>query len=147
MARVRSSLISWWFGLGLPLGFVLCLSLLGWWFVFILLDLLLPETDVFVRLLEHIVLLLVLIGHQSFLICITWDCCSCCISSMRLLLLVHCSGPLGVSVLVVRLVVHLSSHHPCQWVHFRVERFILLFIVNYCLVLRSLEAKGALGGR
>jgi hypothetical protein len=30
------------------------------------------------------------------------------------LMLVHCSGHLGVSVLVVRLIVHFSSQHTCQ---------------------------------
>jgi hypothetical protein len=45
------------------------------------------------------------------------------------LMLVHCSGPLGVSVLMVRLIVHFSSRHTCQWAHLRVERFLLLFIV------------------
>jgi hypothetical protein len=45
------------------------------------------------------------------------------------LMLVRCSGPLGVSVLVVRLVVHLSSQRTCQWAHFIVECFLLLFIL------------------
>jgi hypothetical protein len=45
------------------------------------------------------------------------------------LMLVHCSGPLGVSVLMVRLIVHFSSQHTCQWAHLRVVRFRFLFIV------------------